>query len=85
MARQFNGVVVSSKMDKTVVVEVKRLKEHPLYRKQYHITRKYLAHDPENTYKVGDAVRISETRPLSKRKRWLVEKVLDKTEAGEAS
>lgn len=66
------GQVVSNKMDKTVVVKVETLKQHPLYKKTIrHITR-YKAHDPNNMCQVGDVVRIMETRPLSKEKRWRV-------------
>ena len=66
------GVVVSDKMDKTVTVTVQRQFLHPLYGKLVKRTKKYHAHDENNEYKVGDAVRISETRPLSKTKRWRV-------------
>lgn len=70
------GVVVSNKMDKTVVVRVSRLAEHPLYGKRVRRAKKYVAHDAENTCRMGDEVRIRETRPLSKTKRWeLVEVV----------
>ena len=70
------GVVVSNKMDKTVVVKVSRLAEHPLYGKRIRRAKKYVAHDAENTCRIGDEVRIRETRPLSKTKRWeLVEVV----------
>lgn len=72
MSRQLNGVVVSTKMDKTAVVAVSRMKKHPLYLKQYKVTKKYLAHDPENSAVEGQKVTITETRPLSKRKRWLI-------------
>ena len=66
------GRVVSDKMDKTVTVEVDYLKPHPLYRKIIRRTSKFHAHDEENTCKVGDLVRIEETRPMSRTKRWLV-------------
>ena len=66
------GQVVSNKMDKTVVVKVETLKQHPLYKKTIRHTVKYKAHDPNNVCKVGDVVRIMETRPLSKEKRWRV-------------
>ncbi|MBQ9564338.1 MAG: 30S ribosomal protein S17 [Synergistaceae bacterium] len=70
------GIVVSNKMDKTVVVKVSRLAEHPLYGKRIRRAKKYVAHDAENTCRIGDEVRIRETRPLSKTKRWeLVEVV----------
>jgi len=66
------GVVVSDKPDKTVIVKVERRFAHPLYGKGVARTQKYYAHDEKNEYKVGDTVRISETRPLSKLKRWRV-------------
>ena len=66
------GVVVSDKADKTVVVKVERRLPHPLYGKSVARTKKYHAHDEGNEYKVGDTVRITETRPLSKTKRWRV-------------
>ncbi len=74
--RTLQGQVVSDKMDKTVAVAVGQVKEHPLYRKKFTITRKYLAHDENSTYKVGDLVEIAESRPLSKRKRWTVTRKL---------
>jgi len=66
------GVVVSDKMDKTVVVAITRLKEHPKYRKRYKVTKRYKAHDEKNECKVGDKVMIRETKPISKDKRWVV-------------
>ncbi|OGI95644.1 30S ribosomal protein S17 [Candidatus Nomurabacteria bacterium RIFCSPLOWO2_01_FULL_42_17] len=66
------GVVVSDKMDKTVVVAVSRFIEHPLYGKFYKVSKKYKAHDEENKYKVGDNVEIAETRPISKDKHFRV-------------
>ena len=70
------GVVVSNKMDKTIVVKVSRLAEHPLYGKRIQRARKYAAHDEENTCRIGDEVRIRETRPLSKTKRWELVEVM---------
>jgi len=64
------GVVVSNKMDKTVVVKVTRHAEHPLYGKRIIKAKKYIAHDEENVCRMGDQIRIRETRPLSKTKRW---------------
>ena len=64
------GIVVSDCQDKTIVVEVIRRTSHPLYKKVVKSTKKYYAHDEENKAKVGDKVTISETRPLSKLKRW---------------
>lgn len=66
------GVVVSDKMDKTVVVAVSRFIKHPLYGKFYKVSKKYKAHDEENKYKVGDNVKIVETRPISKDKHFAV-------------
>lgn len=70
--RTLTGTVVSDKMQKTVVIEILRLKMHPKYKKQYKVTARYKAHDPENQYHPGDRVVIRETRPLSKGKRWVV-------------
>jgi len=72
--RYKKGTVVSDKMDKTVVVEVITYKVHPLYKKKYRVTTKFKAHDEENKLKVGDAVTIYESRPLSKTKKWTTEK-----------
>ena len=70
------GIVTSAKMQKTVTVAVDRLVQHALYKKIQRKTSKFLAHDENGSCKVGDRVRIVETRPLSARKRWRVEKVL---------
>jgi len=67
-----NGVVISDKMDKTVVVSVSRFIKHPLYGKFYKVSKKYKAHDEENKHKIGDKVEIIETRPISKDKRFKV-------------
>jgi small subunit ribosomal protein S17 len=77
------GRVVSNKMDKTVVVAVETLKRHPLYRKSIRRKVKYKAHDEKNECGVGDVVRIIETRPLSKEKRWRVGEIITKKEAVE--
>lgn len=71
--RRLEGRVVSNKMDKTVVVAVDRSKQHPLYKKVVRYTMKYMAHDENNEAKIGDVVQIVESRPLSKRKRWVIE------------
>ncbi len=71
-----SGIVVSDKMDKTVVVSVSRFVKHPKYGKFYKINKKYKAHDEENKYKTGDKVEIIETRPISKDKRFRVVKLL---------
>ena len=70
--RIMQGVVVSDKMDKTVVVNVERKFPHPLYKKYVKRSKRYHAHDENNTHKVGDTVSIQECRPLSKTKRWEV-------------
>lgn len=70
------GRVVSNKMDKTVVVAVDYLRPHPLYRKTVRMTNKFYAHDEDNACQIGDTVRIQETRPLSKLKRWRVVEIL---------
>jgi small subunit ribosomal protein S17 len=69
---ELQGVVVSSKADKTVVVKVERRVKHPLYKKIIRVSKKYSVHDPENKYKEGDIVRIIENAPISKTKKWLV-------------
>jgi small subunit ribosomal protein S17 len=71
------GVVTSDKMDKTVVVSVETLIEHPLYKKRIKMTKKFKAHDEQNQCKTGDKVRIMETRPLSKDKRWRVVEIIE--------
>ncbi len=74
--RILEGVVVSDKNDKTIVVKVERRLRHPVLKKTVRLSKKYHAHDETNQAKAGDTVRIEETRPLSKQKRWtLVEKV----------
>lgn len=78
--KQRDGVVVSDAGDKTVVVRVDRRVPHPLYKKGMIRSKKYHVHDPENEYRVGDTVRIQETRPLSKLKRWRVVELLDRPE-----
>lgn len=68
--RILKGKVVSDKMDKTIVVLVERIKQHPRYKKRYKIHKKYKAHDAENKYHVGDKVSIQECRPISRDKKW---------------
>jgi small subunit ribosomal protein S17 len=70
--RVLEGVVVSDKNDKTIVVKVERRLTHPVLKKTVRLTKKYHAHDEKNTAKVGDVVWIEETKPLSKQKRWLL-------------
>ncbi|MFC2020507.1 30S ribosomal protein S17 [Chloroflexota bacterium] len=77
------GRVVSNKMDKTVVVAVRTVKHHPLYRKTIRRTVKYKAHDEKNECGEGDVIRIIETRPLSKEKRWRVGEIMTKKEVVE--
>lgn len=72
------GKVISNKMDKTIVVAVVDNVKHPLYNKIIKRTRKLKAHDEENTCKIGDRVRVMETRPLSKDKRWRLVEVIEK-------
>jgi small subunit ribosomal protein S17 len=72
------GRVVSDKMDKTVVVAVDYVRRHPLYHKRITRTSKFMAHDERNECKPGDVVRIEETRPLSKHKRWVVREILER-------
>jgi small subunit ribosomal protein S17 len=74
----FVGTVVSDKMDKTVTVAVTRLQKHPLYKKYIKRTTKLKAHDEGNVCRVGDTVKIIESRPLSKTKRWVVLEVLNR-------
>jgi len=71
------GIVVSDKMDKTIVVAIVRKSTHPLYGKTVTLTKKYKAHDEENVAKVGDKVEITETRPISKDKRWRLVEVIE--------
>ena len=70
--RVLQGVVVSDKNDKTVVVQVERRLTHPVLKKTVRLTKKYHAHDETNTFKEGDVVRIQECPPISKNKRWVV-------------
>jgi small subunit ribosomal protein S17 len=72
------GEVVSDKMEKTIVVVVENLVEHPLYKKRVRRTRKFQAHDEENVGRTGDIVRIGETRPVSKNKTWTLLEIIRK-------
>jgi len=78
---QLTGTVVSDKMDKTVVVTVERQTRHEVYGKAQRRTSKFVAHDETNEAKVGDTVVIAESRPLSRRKRWVVARVVEKASA----
>ena len=72
------GVVTSSKMEKSITVSIERKIQHPIYGKSLKRTKKFLAHDEENTCNVGDTVKIMETRPLSKRKKWRLLEVIER-------
>lgn len=78
------GRVVSDVMDKTVVVAIETHKRHPLYKKTYKRTIKYKAHDEKNKAKLGDTVRIVETRPLSREKRWRVDEIITRGQVTDA-
>jgi len=77
MAKTIIGTVSSDKADKTIVVTVQTRKTHPLYRKQYTVSKKFMAHDEKNEAKKGDKVAITETRPLSARKRYTLDRVIE--------
>ncbi len=77
MARTITGVVTSDKSNKTIVIAVQTRKTHPIYKKQYTVTSKFMAHDEDNKAKQGDKVIIVETRPLSARKRFTLQKVVE--------
>jgi len=70
--KQLTGTVISNKMQKTVVVRVERLKEHPKYKRRFRVHKKYKAHDEKQECKIGDRVIIEECRPISKEKKWRV-------------
>ena len=76
--RERVGVVVSNKMEKSIVVTVKRKVKHPIYGKFVNKTSRYVAHDQENSCNIGDTVKISETRPLSKTKNWRLVEILER-------
>jgi small subunit ribosomal protein S17 len=78
MAKQLIGVVSSNKGDKTIVVTVQTRKTHPLYRKQYTVSKKFMAHDAKNEAQPGDKVAIVETRPISSRKRHVLDRIIEK-------
>jgi small subunit ribosomal protein S17 len=78
MAKTIIGTVSSDKTDKTIVVTVQSRKTHPLYRKQYTVSQKFMAHDEKNEAQVGDKVAIVETKPLSARKRHTLERIIEK-------
>lgn len=72
------GVVVSNKMDKSIVVAIKRKEKHPIYGKFINKTKKLMAHDEENSCNIGDTVRVAETRPLSKNKAWRLVEIIER-------
>ncbi len=78
MARSLTGVVTSDRGDKTIVISMAARHTHPLYKKQYTINTKFMAHDAKNEAKIGDLVTIIETRPLSARKRFRLQKILER-------
>jgi small subunit ribosomal protein S17 len=78
------GRVVSDKMQKTIVVAVDSMKRHPIYKKTYRWTKRYKAHDEENVARIGDVVRIEESRPLSKEKRWQLVEIIQAIDAAPA-
>jgi small subunit ribosomal protein S17 len=84
MAKTIIGIVSSTKSDKTIVVTVRTRKTHPLYRKQYTVSSKFMAHDEKNEAEVGDKVSIIETRPISARKRFMLERIIEKPKLREA-
>ncbi len=84
MAKILTGTVSSAKSDKTIVITVHTRKTHPLYKKQYTVTSKYMAHDENNECEVGDRVSIVETRPLSARKRYILMEMLQKAAISES-
>ena len=73
------GVVVSNKMDKSIVVEIERREKHPIYGKFIKKTSRFMAHDEKQECNIGDTVRIMETRPLSKRKRWRLVEIIERS------
>lgn len=77
MKRKLEGIVTSDRMQKTRVISVSNLKQHPKYLKYYKVTAKFKAHDETNQSKMGDRVRIEESRPLSKDKRWTIVAILE--------
>jgi small subunit ribosomal protein S17 len=78
LRRERIGVVVSNKMEKSIIVAVKRKVKHPIYGKFVNKTTKFVAHDPDNTCNIGDTVKIMETRPLSKTKNWRLIEIIER-------
>ena len=84
MSRTLTGVVVSDKTDKTIVIAVQTRKTNRIYKKQYSVTTKFMAHDENNSAHVGDRVVIVETRPLSARKRFMLKEILETAKISES-
>ena len=78
LRKERSGVVVSNKMDKSITVAIKRKEKHPIYGKFVNKTKKFVAHDDANSCNAGDTVRIAETRPLSKTKRWRLVEIIER-------
>lgn len=83
MAKTITGKVVQAKNDKTITILTHFRKSHPIYKKQYTISKKYMAHDPKNSANIGDQVIISETKPISKRKHFILDKIVQKAQIKE--
>jgi small subunit ribosomal protein S17 len=81
MPKQLTGTVTSDKSDKTIVISVRERRTHPLYKKQYTLNTKFMAHDEKNEAKVGDLVTIEETRPVSARKRFKLARIIERAGA----
>ena len=79
MAKSLTGIVTSDKADKTITITVTSRETHPIYGKQYTVTRKYMAHDEKNEAKLGDKVTIVEVRPISRRKAFKLESIIEKS------
>lgn len=78
ISKKLTGTVTSNKMEKTIVVLIENKVKHPLYKKYYKRRSKFFAHDPENKCQIGDTVRIEQSRPLSRKKRWRLIEILGK-------
>ena len=78
MAKTLTGIVSSDRADKTIVVTVRTRKTHPIYKKQYTVSTKFMAHDETNEAKIGDTVVIAETRPISARKRFILQNIAER-------
>ncbi len=78
LRKERTGLVVSNKMDRSIVVEIERKKKHPIYGKFVKQTNKFMAHDEKNDCNIGDTVRIMEVRPLSKSKRWRLVEIIER-------